>query len=88
MKGPSWTIARADFTMTVTNVICPHGVEKADESFFRVDNYPNAIQLSLVKSIRGPQEITIKVEMKLYVNQVFNGVLVAHIIVTVSEYPF
>lgn len=88
MKGPDWKIASADFSMELVNVNCPHNVRKAEQSNFYVHKFLNGLQLYLVKSIEGPQEIELKVEMKLYVRGSFNRVLVAKIFIIVSEYPF
>lgn len=88
MKGPDWNIATADFKMELVRAECPYHVKKVDDSYFHMNRFRNGIQLSLVKSIEGPQEVELKVEMSLYVQGTFNGVLAANIFLIVSEYPF
>lgn len=88
MKGPDWNLASADFTMTLVNVNCPYGVRRADERNFYVKKFLNGMQIYLMQSIQGPQEIELKVEMKLYVKGTFGGLLVANIFVIVSEHEF
>lgn len=88
MKGPDWNIAVADFKMELVRAECPYYVKKVDDSYFHMKRFPNGIQLSLVKSIEGPQEVELKVEMSLYVQGTFNGILAANIFIIVSEYTF
>lgn len=88
MKGPDWNIATADFKMELVRSECPYYVKKVDESYFHMNRFRNGIQLSLVKSIEGPQEVELKVQMSLYVQGTFNGILAANIFIIVSEYPF
>lgn len=88
MKGPDWNIATADFKMELVKAECPHYVKKVDDSYFHMNRFRNGIQLSLVKSIEGPQEVELKVEMTLYVQGALNGILAANIFIIVSEYAF
>lgn len=88
MKGPDWKVASADFTMKLANVNCPYRVRRADDSYFQMHRFSNGMKLYLVKSIEGPQEIELNVEMKLYVQGSFSGILAANIFIIVSEYQF
>lgn len=88
MKGPDWNIATANFKMELVRADCPHYVKRVDDSYFHMNRFRNGIQLSLVKSIEGPQEVELKVEMSLYVQGTFNGILAANIFIIVSEYAF
>lgn len=88
MKGPDWNIATADFKMELVRAECPYYVKKVDDSYFHMNRFRNGIQLSLVKSVEGPQEVELKVEMSFYVQGTFNGILAANIFLIVSEHPF
>lgn len=89
INGPKWAIARAEFSMKVVNVIAGYGVERVTERFFKmVKPGHNTMQLYLVKSIEGPQEIELKVEMHLFQGNVMTANVVSHIFIVVSEYQF
>jgi fibulin 1/2 len=89
INGPRWAISRAEFSMKVVNVNCPSGIERVNERFFKmVKPASNTMQLFLVRSITGPQEIELKVEMHLYQGNVLTANVVSHIFIVVSEYPF
>ncbi|XP_044256252.1 fibulin-1-like [Tribolium madens] len=89
INGPRWAITRAEFSMEVVTVQAPYGVEKADERYFKMVKLdPNAMKLFLVRSIEGPQEIQLKVQMHLYQNNILTANVVSYIFIVVSAYPF
>ena len=89
INGPKWAIARAEFSMKIVNVKCPYGIERVSERYFKMAKLPhNSMQLSLVRSIMGPQEIELKVEMHLFAGNVMTANVVSHIFIVVSEYEF
>lgn len=88
MKGPSWISSHANFNMNVRNIRCPRHIIQADESFFRMKRDSNKVIVSLTKSIEGPQEIELELQLELYVSGAFQGKVVSTVFVYVSEYTF
>ncbi|KRT81667.1 EGF-like domain containing protein [Oryctes borbonicus] len=88
MRGPVWPGSAAEFTMRIVNVNCPESIERAHEGFFRMNTLKHKAILALIRSIEGPQEIELQLELKLYYNHIFNSKMVAKIFLIVSEYPF
>lgn len=89
IKGPDMTAARAEFSLKLIEVNCPPGLERVDESYIRkIQHENNLMELNLVKSIQGPQEVKLQVEMRLFLGNNLIGSVVVYIIIVVSEYPF
>lgn len=89
INGPEWHSSRAEFTLKLLDVVCPYGIEKVNENYFRKSNIQfNSMALDLVKPIQGPQEIKLQIEMHLYQSNVIIGNAVVYIIIVVSEFPF
>lgn len=90
IKGPDWATARAEFYLKLRKVTCPTGVDCVNESFIRKFYYPNnQLELTLIKSIVGPQEVELEIEMKLYQGESqFISSVVVYIIIAISEYTF
>ncbi|KAF7286998.1 hypothetical protein GWI33_002838, partial [Rhynchophorus ferrugineus] len=89
VKGPSWNQAAADFSIELLEVRAPSDIPRVDNSYIRREQYPNnTMVLHLVKSIEGPQEFKIKVEMKLSQRNIPLGSVVVYLIIAVSEYSF
>lgn len=88
MKGPVMPESYAQFSMRVKDVRCPYGVRKADESYFKLSKFRHKAIISIVKSIEGPQEIDLVLELRLTYNGIFNGLMVTNIYIVVSEYNF
>lgn len=88
MRGPIWPGSATEFSMKIANVVCPQGVERAHEGFFRMNTMKHKAILALVRPIEGPQEIELHMELKLYYNHIFNSKMVAKIFLVVSEYQF
>lgn len=87
MNAPKWT--RAEYAMSVVHVNAAYKIEHANERFFKmVKPEYNTMQLFLVRSIAGPQEVELKVEMHLYRGNVMTANVVSHIFIVVSEHPF
>ncbi|XP_066157952.1 fibulin-1-like [Euwallacea fornicatus] len=91
IKGPDRTAARAEFSMKFLDIICPHRENCVDDTFVKkmVHSDSNFMELILVKSIIGPQEVKLEVQMQLFqgVNNYIGNVIV-YIIIVVSEYTF
>ncbi|KAG5900252.1 hypothetical protein JTB14_018232 [Gonioctena quinquepunctata] len=89
IKGPEWYSSKAQFSMKLLDVSCPQGVARANEHYFRkVNDQFNSMALHLVRSIQGPQEIKLQIEMKLFRGNTIIGNAVVYIIIVVSEYAF
>lgn len=89
MRGPKWPTATAEFRMEIVRVDAPPGVERVNERFFVIHKYGyNGIQLFMVRSIEGPQEIELKIEMSLYRAHTLVAKAVAYIFIVVSAYTF
>lgn len=88
MKAPEWIAAQANFTLKLMNVRHPPYVRRADESCFKMVRNHLGIVIAIVKSIEGPQDIELQLEMVLYVHGVINRISVSKIFMYVSEYSF
>nr|CAH7764330.1 unnamed protein product [Callosobruchus chinensis] len=88
IKGPQWNFTRAEFSMKLLDVICPFGVDKVNDFYFHKMTDQHTMSLYLVRSIQGPQEIKLQIEMRLYKGNTVLGNAVVYIIIVVSEYPF
>lgn len=75
--------------MTLKDVKCPYGVAKADESYFQKEfRGRNNMQLFLLKSLQGPQEITLEIKMTFSEGDSIRGSAVVYLVLLVSEYSF
>ena len=88
MSGPITPESHAQFSMRLNDVRCPHGVRKVDDSYFKLSRFRHKAIISIVKSIEGPQEIDLVLEMRLLYNGTFNGLAVTNIYIVVSAYSF
>lgn len=90
IKGPDWATARAEFYLKLRKVSCPTGVDCVDESFIKKDySEHNQLKLTLTKSIVGPQEVELEIEMNLFQGEShFISRVVVYIIIVISEYTF
>ncbi|KAK4871917.1 hypothetical protein RN001_016041 [Aquatica leii] len=88
MKGPSWISSSANFNMDIVNVRCPPHIKQADSNHFRMKRDLHKVIVSLVRSIEGPQEIELQLQMELYVSGVFQGKVISTVFIYVSEFEF
>ncbi|XP_050313739.1 fibulin-1-like [Anthonomus grandis grandis] len=89
LKGPDWASARAEFSLQLLDVNCPPSVKRVDRSYFKeIFQENNLMELHLVRSIEGPQEVKLQIEMKLLQQNNLVGSVVVYIVMVVSEYPF
>lgn len=35
IKGPAWFTAKAEFVLTIVDVICPPGIQQVDDTYFQ-----------------------------------------------------
>lgn len=89
MRGPRWASTTVTFTMELVNVRCPRHIEKADKDYFRMERLTyNEAVLSLVKILKGPQEVELQLTMELYHNGQLKGSAVAKVFIVVTQYEF
>ena len=93
MRGPLWSSATVQFSLDLNDVRAPADLsgEKADRNIFslrRSTSSPNQAVLALTKTIVGPQEIELLLNMDMYQNNVFSGVAVVKIFIYVTQYEF
>lgn len=93
MRGPLWASATVQFDLELNEVRAPSDVaqHKVDRNVFglrRSTSSPNQAILSLNKSIIGPQEIELQLNMEMYQNSVFSGIAVVKIYIYVTQYEF
>ena len=89
MRGPLWSSATVQFALEFSGVRAPGGVEAADRAAFNLRRSShNQAVLSLAKSIVGPQEVELLLNMDMYQSGVFSGVAVVKIFIYVTQYEF
>lgn len=95
MRGPLWASATVQFNLELNDVRAPNDLVdrnlKVDRNVFslrRSTSSPNQAILALTKSIVGPQEIELFLNMDMYQNGVFSGVAVVKIFIYVTQYDF
>lgn len=91
MRGPLWSSASVQFSLDLNDVRAPSDLQKVDRSVFslrRSTSSPNQAVLALTKTIIGPQEIELFLNMDMYQNGVFSGVAVVKIFIYVTQYEF
>lgn len=89
MRGPLWASTTVQFELELEDTSAPTNVEPVTRDYFQLRRtaYNQAV-ISLVKSIIGPQEIQLSLNMQLYQQGRFSGSAVAKLLVYVSEYTF
>ena len=95
MRGPLWQSATVQFSLELSDVRAPSDVSdsghKVSRSVFnlrRSTSSPNQAVLALTKSIVGPQDVELLLNMDMYQNGVFSGVAVVKIFIYVTQYEF
>lgn len=89
MRGPLWPSTTVQFELELEDTNAPVGVEPVAREHFQLRRtaYNQAV-ISLVKSVIGPQEIQLSLNMQLYQQGQFSGSAVAKLLIFVSEYTF
>lgn len=89
ITGPRFARARTEYSFRIVHVSCPERIPKINENYFRMDvqNY-NAMRLFLTRSIQGPQEAELEIQMKLYNNNQLTMSAISRIFIIVNEYTF
>ncbi|KAK8729423.1 hypothetical protein OTU49_008467 [Cherax quadricarinatus] len=89
MRGPLWLSTTVQFELELESARAPLGVEAATREFFYLKHTSfNQAVISLVKSISGPQEIQLVLNMQLYQQGKYTGSAIAKLLIYVSEYDF
>ncbi|XP_012149839.2 uncharacterized protein LOC100874867 [Megachile rotundata] len=89
MKGYHLPTSTIQFSMTFLEARAPPGVQRATESCFALKRpAPTQAVLVMTRSIQGPQEIELDLNMEVYHNAIFAGSAVAKILIFVSQYEF
>ncbi|XP_034188272.2 uncharacterized protein LOC117607997 isoform X1 [Osmia lignaria lignaria] len=89
MKGYHLPTSTIQFSMTFLEARAPPGVQRATESCFALKRpAPTQAVLVMTRSIQGPQEIELDLNMEVYHNTIFAGSAVAKILIFVSQYEF
>jgi len=89
MRGPLWASASVQFSLELSDVKAPTGINMADQSVFNLRRSShNQAVLGLAKTIVGPQEIELLLNMEMYQNDVFSGIAVVKIFIYVTQYEF
>lgn len=89
MRGPIVDNSSFNFVLEVKQVMASIGVPKTDESYFHMQyTARNAVKISLVKPIQGPQDIELNLQMNVSINGTYSGYTVSKLFVLVSQYDF
>ncbi|CAL1286688.1 unnamed protein product [Larinioides sclopetarius] len=89
MRGPRFQSTTVQFSLDLKDARAPQGTAPVTKDYFhlRRTNY-NEAMVSLIKTIKGPQEIELDLIMKIYHNGLFGGTAIAKIFVFVTEHEF
>ncbi|RWS06923.1 hypothetical protein B4U79_08827 [Dinothrombium tinctorium] len=89
VRGPLFKFARTSFKFKVDWAQTRLGVSQVDQNFFTIrDTGFNEAKLMLLKSIEGPQEVKLDLDIDLYNRGLFGGKTRAIIFIVVSEYDY
>lgn len=89
MRGPLWPSATVHFELKISDVRAPTGIESANSSCFNLRRSShNQAVLALAKSLAGPQDVELELNMEMFQNGVFSGVAVVKIYIYVTQYEF
>ena len=93
MRGPLWSSASVQFSLDLNDVRAPADLndKKVEKGMFNLRRSPssqNQAVLALTKTIVGPQEVELFLNMEMYQNGVFSGVAVVKIFIYVTQYEF
>ena len=89
MRGPLWASATVQFNLELSDVKASAGVDLVDQSVFNLRRSShNQAVLGLAKTIVGPQEIELLLNMEMYQNGDFSGIAVVKIFIYVTQYDF
>jgi fibulin 1/2 len=90
MRGPVLSVTTVQFDLKLINSrIGKYGIPSStrDDFHLRRTAY-NEAMVSLVKSLQGPQDIELELEVKLYHNGLFGGSSKAFLFIYVSQYEY
>lgn len=89
MRGPLWASTTVQFELELEDTSAPASVEPVTREHFQLRRTAfNQAVISLVKTIIGPQEILLSLNMQLYQQGRFSGSAVAKLMIYVSEHTF
>ncbi|KAG0712253.1 Fibrillin-3 [Chionoecetes opilio] len=89
MRGPLWRSTTVQFELELEDTQSPNEADRVKKEHFQLRRTAfNQAVISLVKTIIGPQEIQLSLNMKLYQQGRFSGSAVAKLLLYVSEYTF
>lgn len=77
-----------DFDFKIAKLQAPPNVEKATMQHFSTSRQRNSIELSLMRSLEGPQDIELELVTSVFMNGRPHGKSVSKIIIIVSQYTF
>lgn len=90
MRGPLWSSTNVQFELELESAtVGKEGVTPATRKFFVLNRTAfNQVVLTLIRSLEGPQEVQLNLNMKLYHNGYYEGSAVAKLLIFVSQYDF
>ncbi|KAL3289893.1 hypothetical protein HHI36_023282 [Cryptolaemus montrouzieri] len=89
IQGPRFAGSRAEFNFRIINLNCPQRIPRINENYFNMDVHNNnAMRLYLTRSITGPQEAEVEIQMKLYDKNQLTMSAVSRIFIIVTEFPY
>jgi len=90
MRGPVLSVTTVHFDLNLLRAtIGKYGVPEATREDFHLRRTAyNEAMISLVKSLQGPQDIELELEVKLYHNGLYGGSSKALLFIYVSEYEY
>lgn len=90
MRGPLWSSTNVQFDLEMESAtVGREGITPASKDYFLLNRTAfNQVVLTLIRSLEGPQEIQLSLNMRLYHNGYYEGSAVAKLLIFVSQYDF
>ncbi|XP_065333717.1 fibrillin-2 [Cloeon dipterum] len=89
MRGPMWQSTAVRFDLKMVSARAPPHVPAVEKEFFRIRRQShNQAIISLVRPIKGPQQIELHLTMEILHNGSFSGTVLAKLFIVVSDYEF
>lgn len=89
MRGPLWPTASVQFALELDEARAGPGINPVTRNYFTLRRSAhNQAVLALARSIPGPQDIELQLNMEMFQNGVFSGVAVVKIYIYVTRYEF
>ncbi|XP_044316578.1 fibulin-1 isoform X3 [Drosophila rhopaloa] len=87
LRGPLW-YDNIDFDLKIVRIQATKNIQKATDKNFETLKNNNQVNVLLMKSLEGPQDIELELNMTVYTNGMPRGKSVAKLFLFVSQHTF